>query len=497
MKLTKGNIDEAYKKIKSLAYKAFEKQDYNRAILELEHSAKVANLFNFIYADPDSESLIRQLSARIISSPVDTFTLKPKKYVFYDSFGWDNRGLTQQYVRAFKSLKVDFLYIYEHEDKVNSKCLAQDLKECGEHVTIYKLDCSLSIVEQIRSLYERIVQYAPEKAFLHISPWAVKALCAFYALPKIEKYNINLTDHAFWLGNECFDYNIEFRNYGYSVSLEKRGFKPERLLLLPYYPIVNHNPFEGFPAEIPPDAVKIFSGGAFYKIYGEKGAYFEIVKRILTKNPQAILLFAGAGEAAPLTKFIKENRFDKRFILLGNRKDINEVFKACDIYLCTYPFTGGLMAQYAAINGKPILSYSSSDFPTNYIEDIVCYNDSRTITYTDLDRFYGYSDKLCADPVFRQEEGRELKQSVISQEIFDTKVRQILDQGNTGIQGKAELAIHYERFSEKYLEVENSFQDAFKMLLLSEYRFRAFLLFPKLMFKIMPWALLKCLKRYF
>lgn len=497
MKLTKGNIDEAYKKIKSLAYKAFEKQDYNRAILELEHSAKVANLFNFIYADPDSESLIRQLSARIISSPVDTFTSKPKRYVFYDSFGWDNRGLTQQYVRAFKSLKVDFLYIYEHEDKVNSKCLAQDLKECGEHVTICKLDCSLSIVEQIRSLYERIVQYAPEKAFLHISPWAVKALCAFYALPKIEKYNINLTDHAFWLGNECFDYNIEFRNYGYSVSLEKRGFKPERLLLLPYYPIVNHNPFEGFPAEIPPDAVKIFSGGAFYKIYGEKGAYFEIVKRILTKNPQAILLFAGAGESAPLTKFIKENKFDKRFILLGNRKDINEVFKACDIYLCTYPFTGGLMAQYAAINGKPILSYSSSDFPTNYIEDIVCYNDSRTITYTDLDRFYEYSDKLCADPVFRQEEGRELKQSVISQEIFDTKVRQILDQGNTGIQGKAELAIHYERFSEKYLEVENSFQDAFKMLLLSEYRFRAFLLFPKLMFKIMPWALLKCLKRYF
>lgn len=497
MKLTKENIDQAYNKVKRLANKAFEEQDYNKAILELERSAKVANLFNFIYSDSDSESLIRQLSARIISSPVDTFTSKQKKYVFYDSFGWDNRGLTQQYIRAFKSLKVDFLYIYENEDTVNSKCLAQDLRECGEHVTIYKLNHSLPAIEQIRSLYDRIVQYAPEKAFLHIAPWAVKSLCVFYALPQVEKYNINLTDHAFWLGNECFDYNIEFRNYGYSVSMEKRGFKSERLLLLPYYPIVNHNRFEGFPVEIHPDSVKIFSGGAFYKIYGERGAYFEIVKRILTKNPQVVLLFAGTGEDGPLMKFIKENEFDKRFILLGDRKDINEVFKSCDIYLCTYPFTGGLMAQYAAINSKPILSYSSSDFPTNYIEDIVCYDNSRKITYTDLDQFYEYSDKLCVDPIFRQEEGKELKQCVIDREIFDAKVRQILDKGNTGIKGKEGLAINYERFSEKYLEVENNFQNAFKLLLLREYRFKAFFLFPKIMFKIMPWAVIECLKRYF
>ena len=40
------------------------------------------------------------------------------------------------------------------------------------------------------------------------------------------------------------------------------------------------------------------------------------------------------------------------------RKDISQLFRNCDIYYGTYPLSGGLMCQYAAAFGNPILAYA-------------------------------------------------------------------------------------------------------------------------------------------
>lgn len=53
--------------------------------------------------------------------------------------------------------------------------------------------------------------------------------------------------------------------------------------------------------------------------------------------------------------------------LIGDRHDINEVFKHSDIFLNTYPIGGGLMTQYAAANSKPILSLGVKDEIDTYI----------------------------------------------------------------------------------------------------------------------------------
>lgn len=56
-------------------------------------------------------------------------------------------------------------------------------------------------------------------------------------LPKpITRYLINLQDQTFWLGGNAIDYSIEFRPFGASVSMERRGLKREQLLMLPFYP---------------------------------------------------------------------------------------------------------------------------------------------------------------------------------------------------------------------------------------------------------------------
>ena len=43
------------------------------------------------------------------------------------------------------------------------------------------------------------------------------------------RYQINLTDHAFWLGSQCFDKCIEFRSYGASISKEYREIQSSKI----------------------------------------------------------------------------------------------------------------------------------------------------------------------------------------------------------------------------------------------------------------------------
>ncbi len=309
MKLSKKDIELSYRKIKKQAIGYCLRKKYDKALEKIVVSALVAYTFNFVYSDSELESLLRYISASVIRP--NKKTPLPNRVVFYDSFGLDHRNLTQQYIRALKKADVDFLFIYEKKDNKYSLAIDKDLSTYRK-VQVYELDQSLNKIEQIRKLYSIISDYAPSKAFLQIEPWSVIALSVFYAFPEIVKYNINLTDHAFWLGNECIDYNIEFRNYGYTVSVKKRELKPEQCICLPYYPLINDASFKGFPVEVLKKNVVLFSGGSFYKIYGEHGAYFNIVKRLLNDNPNIVIMYAGDGERNLINSFIKKNGFENR-----------------------------------------------------------------------------------------------------------------------------------------------------------------------------------------
>ncbi len=486
------DIKGAYEKIKRRALLALEAGETERSIQELECAARTAYQFNFIYADSEAEEILRGISKKLFPT-VSTFVPRTDRYVFYDSFGKENRNLTQQYIRALMQLGYEFLYVFERKDPRYSQTIESDLEGYSK-AEIFELDSSLPSSEQACQLYQRLVEYAPSKALLQLLPWAVVALAVFYALPQVTKYNINLTDHAFWLGNECLDYNLEFRDYGCTVSLEKRKLKEEQLLLLPYYPVINRKRFEGFPKEVTPDKVLIFSGGAFYKIYGEKGIYFDLVARLLEENPSSVLLYAGDGDRKPMERFIRKHHFEHRVFLLGNRRDINEVFAAADIYLGTYPFTGGLMSQYAAVNGKPILAYSSLEFATNFVEGIVCHNKPLQITHTDLELFFAYGRCLCEDAEFRKAEGEKLRRCVISPEEFAVELRDVLQKNVSSRVWKPEK-IDYEKFHGLYVEVENRFQYTWKLMLLRKYKLRMLTYFPRLFVMLLPRLVHACFRR--
>jgi len=67
--------------------------------------------------------------------------------------------------------------------------------------------------------------------FLCTTPWDISAILAFMQMSgKMKRYQINLTDHAFWLGRQAFDFCLEFRDFGANVSRIHRNIPMRKIL---------------------------------------------------------------------------------------------------------------------------------------------------------------------------------------------------------------------------------------------------------------------------
>ncbi len=143
------------------------------------------------------------------------------------------------------------------------------------------------------------MDYNFAKAFLYITPYDVASIMAFISWAGIvERYQINLTDHAFWLGARTFDYSLEFRDYGGYISKNYRGIDGEKIFVQPYYPKINDDTeFQGFPFEKNDNDFVIFSGGSIYKTIDKDMTYYKMVDRILSENPNVIFWFTSQPNA--------------------------------------------------------------------------------------------------------------------------------------------------------------------------------------------------------
>jgi hypothetical protein len=481
MELALDDVRRVYDALKADSRKHIDHREWSLALKAIEEAARTAYLFNWIYTDPELEAQLHGISRAAVQPTA--FVPEQGRVVFYDSWGLDNRGLTLQYLRALQAMDVQLLYIFENEQPDLSASIRSELAK-SSNCQVFSVNRNLSTLERIDAVRRQLEVFRPEKLLTHITPWAAEAVTLLYALPQVRRYQINLTDHAFWLGVGCVDYCFEFRDYGCTVSFERRNIEREKLLPNPFYPLVASMPFQGFPLEAR-DRVVIFSGASFYKIYGRDGAFFRIAARLLAENPEAIILFAGGGEGREITDFIHRNSLEDRFILIGNRRDIGEVFAHCDIYLSTYPVTGGLMSQLAAVNGKPILAYTSPDIQCNMVEGIVCQKQTLPITIFDEQEFFKEARKLVTDRDYRRARGAQVRDGMITEQEFNESFANLFTSG----QGKSDFAqieIDYDAFAHLYLEIENKFQSPFKRLFLKNFRASAMWRFPDIFVKISP-----------
>ena len=485
-----NRIIHIYEHIKCQAKNAYHQGDYNRALQDISLCAELVYNFNWIYSDNDLEFLLREISRTLLSSSEDYIPV-PGRIVFFDSFGWANRGLTQQYIRALMSYGVSLLFVYDGEDIDSTKAIQSELAAYG-HAEFYAVEKGLAWTERIKVLCAKIKAFAPEKAFVHISPWDTVAVPVMHSLSKTTRYWVNLTDHAFWLGTTCLDYSLEFRSYGSTVSMQKRGLDSKQLLLSPFYPILDCTSFTGFPEEVSEDQdIIIFTGGAFYKMYDEEGVFLELIKRIARIDKRIKILIAGAGNDKPLKRYIRNNRLEKQVFMLGMRKDINHVFAHSDIYLNTYPLAGGLMIQFAAANKIPILGYSPPDLLCNSISSFLIWGKEplSEITSFSVDAFMQRAKGLLQNKSYRDKEGKKEYDHLITPEEFNKHLLHLL-RTHTNDLPLCDMEIDYEKITSVYLSIQKRYINFVGIVLWKGYRWKALLISPSITARFL-WVVLK------
>lgn len=459
LKISKRDIRQGYKGVKRMAQKAFDEGDYETSLEYEKKCVTIAQQYNWIYADDELEDLVESIGTKLIKEQPKDYHPVSNRIVFYDAF-CKSFVLALQYVGALVAAGKEVMYITTADDLAKQKTRFSDILD---EVNAYP---SVKVVvvppgkdsKRIGYFYDTVVDFRPEQILLHMVADAV-VLPALYVLPSaIKRYIINLADQTFWLGKKAIDYCIEFRQFGVSVSQQRRGIKPEQQLFVPFYPIDDGIPFKGFPEQCTPDKLVVFSGGDLYKVLDGKRTYWRLVKKLLDGYSNIVFLFAtkiSSGFNYEIDKFVKDNGFEDRFIYINYRKDINEVFKHCDIYMGTCPASGSLMSQLAAVNAKPILQYYYPGTPDDETEQAICFNEKFSISFQDEGLFMEEAHRLITDENYRKRQGERLKKAMITPEQFNRLVADTLNTNQSQVPFEP-YEVNYSLLDDRWYSLEEA-----------------------------------------
>ena len=210
-------------------------------------------------------------------------------------------------------------------------------------------------------------------------------------------------------------------------------------------------------------------------MFGRNGKFFKILDSLLSLSEKAVILVAGSGDIKTFGKNVRSLTNRDRIYYIGNRKDINEVFRHCDIYLDTYPLGGGLMEQYACVNAKPLLIYSDFSMPvidrSQAGETLRVYNKTEDLLH--------YAKRLILDNDYRRDEGSRNIQFVCKEDTFNSRLERILANAEETSPSWNEVKIDYVQWRNLYLEVENDFMHYGIKLLLANSKLTTFRLLPQ------------------
>lgn len=403
---------------------------------------------NISYMDDFLESMLQKVARRIKDADPRMFHLDQADedaVVFYDGFGLNNRGLAGIYLRALGKSKKIYYITYAHRKAYIPDILSL-VSDCGGEALFLEDGSKLS---QIRQLNEFVCHARAKHFLLYTYPHDTVAPTLLYGFDSsLTRYQINLTDHAFWLGAGCMDRCIEFREYGANISSEYRNIPRQILTVLPIYPSVDYDhPFLGYPFELQEGQKVIFSGGALYKTFGEDNLYYRIVDRILCDHHDAVFWYAGSGDDSQIRQLCQKH--PGRVYLSKERPDLHQVLKHCHFLLNTYPVSGGLMYQHAACAGRVPVTLRFDDD-----------NDGMLIAQRELQVDFDTPEELARevrllmeDADYYQERSRKMSGSVITEAGFAEALDTILAAGSSG------FPIRYrhldtEKFRERALQIQ-------------------------------------------
>lgn len=414
IELSRERVIEDYKKLKLVAKEYFYKEKYEKALRTIFVAAGYMYTYSQIYVDKELEQII-QLIGQALGVRGTIKQNNKKEVIFYDAFGNDNRGLALIYIRALNNMGYNVKYIsyMQFDGTINE--IRKILKE--EQIILIN---NRTFVGQIKELNDLVLQTKASKALLYMQPDDVVAATVFSQYKGVlDRFLINLTDHAFWIGNDAFDYTIEFRSYGANLSFQERSIQRDKIFCLPFYPVIMNVEFNGLPFDYENKKI-IFSGGALYKTKGMNNLYYRIVEQIIQMDANVVFYYAGEGDTSEIDELIK--KYPDKVYYSHERKDFYEVMKRSYLYLSTYPYFGGLMTQYAIMAGKlPITLESRDVIGEQTVEtDEIWY-------FETVDQLLREVRKLISDSKYLLLQEGKLQNTIISSEEYEKELESILE----------------------------------------------------------------------
>lgn len=432
-------------KIKEKAKKLYEQNQYEKSLRHVQLLGYMKYNVNEDYHDNELDTLVGKITQNIKPDQLFPKYEEGSRYVvFYDSFGLDTRGLALIYLKALAALNINIIYITIKSRKNRIPSIYEVLSQNTKN-RLYFFDDSLTI-KSYRKLINFLSNYSVDSLIMYLDPYDLIGIMTGISYESlIKRYLINLTDHAFWLGCNSFDYIIEFRDYGANVSHDYRNIEKNRIIKLPYYPVINTDfKFEGFPIETSNKKI-IFSGGSLYKTLGAENKYYQIVEHLLKKHSEVAFIYAGYGDADELDKLSR--KYDGRVFHIGERKDLYEMMRHSYLYLSTYPMIGGLMTQYAAAAGTLPMTLLYDDCGTG----VLLNPEMAGIEFYDIKDFLNELDKCIEDVSYKNRKEENLKHQLITEKEFISGISDILNYQKTAF-SISYSKVDTKNFRKTYLE---------------------------------------------
>lgn len=416
-------IDEYILKLKCIIKNNLVHNKLEESIIAAKVLSEICYNYNQFYTDDELEEYL--IKAR------DILFYERKQYVadnncifFYDGFGEDLRGIAVVYARALSLLNYKIVYACPKTKKGKIPHIISEFNT--ENTNIIYVDKDISNIERIKQINSIFEDYKPKVAFFYTYPSDVEGSIAFSNNNSSIRIQLDLTDHAFWVGVRAFDYIVNGREMGASIAHYERGISKERIIKLDCTPYINKDKYNKLlPFDIKSEKY-IFTGGSLYKTLGDKNLlYYRTIDDILSSFQDIKFLYAGSGDDTEINKLIL--KYPGRVFLIEERPDFFDLIKNCVLYINSYPMFGGLMMRYAALAGKiPITLKHDND-----ADGILINQEKLEIEYEHFDDFIAEIHKLLSDDDYRNKKESTLKGSVMTEEDFVRNLKMLIEQRKT------------------------------------------------------------------
>lgn len=434
-------IESYLRKLKKIVKKEWNKNNVEASLAAISACAQILYSYNQYYMDELLEKMVEELTSIV---PV------PKKFIpddntilFYDGFGFDLRGWAASFVKALSACGYRLIYV---TTKRNKDKIPHILKELGKNVAVY-LNME-SYVSHIKELNEVFVKYKPKSALFYTMPNDVSGAVVFKAYEgKVKRIQIDLTDHAFWLGTKSADIFFESRDIGACIAIYERGISKDSIVRLDCTPYINKDICnQPLPFDIKSERY-IFSGGSLYKTLGDpKLLYYKALREILKTDLDIKFLYAGSGDTSQIK--LLQRDYPNRVFFIEERSDFFRLMENSVFYLNTYPMFGGLMMRYSALAGKlPITLKHDHD-----ADGILFHQEELGIEFETYDDFIVEIKRVLKDIDYRKAKEAHMYEAVINEELFKKNLSMLIEKGKTEYSFDNLLPINTKKFQKEYLE---------------------------------------------